>query len=85
MFDRQKQKPKYELTCESKKIWEKLRIQKNQLSKEQNHKLVDELLLLVKSKDKNVSVSQHPIKIILINKKIFFVSPTNFSSLSNKF
>ena len=49
-------KPKYELTQACKKIWEKLRIHKNENSKEKNHELIDELLKLIKEKDMNVSL-----------------------------
>ena len=49
-------KPKYELTQACKKIWEKLRIHKNENSKEKNHGLIDQLLKLIKEKDMNVSL-----------------------------
>lgn len=52
---RQMKKPKYELTQACKKIWEKLRIHKNENSKEKNHELIDELLKLIKEKDMNLT------------------------------
>jgi len=48
---RQMKKPKYELTQACKKIWEKLRIHKNENSKEKNYELIDQLLKLIKEKD----------------------------------
>ena len=51
-------KPKYELTQACKKIWEKLRIHKNENSKEKNYELIDQLLKLIKEKDMTVSFSK---------------------------
>uniref|UniRef100_H2YY94 PUM-HD domain-containing protein n=1 Tax=Ciona savignyi TaxID=51511 RepID=H2YY94_CIOSA len=51
---RKKQSPNYELSCQAKKIWEKLRIQKQQLSKEEKHELVEQLMKLVQENDKSL-------------------------------
>ncbi|CAK8680213.1 pumilio homolog 3-like [Clavelina lepadiformis] len=51
---RKKQNPNYELTYNAKKIWEKLRIQKSQLSKDEKAKLVEELMALVKQQEKKL-------------------------------
>nr|XP_009860251.1 pumilio homolog 3 isoform X1 [Ciona intestinalis] len=49
---RKKLNPNYELSCQAKKIWEKLRIQKQQLSKEEKSVLVEQLMELVQQNGK---------------------------------
>lgn len=48
---RKQKKPRFELTQQCKKIWEKLRMHKGEMSKSQSSQLVDQLLKLVKDKD----------------------------------
>lgn len=48
------QKPNFELSKETLKIWEKLRIHKTKLSQEEKSKLVEQLLTIIKKQDKKV-------------------------------
>nr|CAB3265314.1 pumilio domain-containing protein KIAA0020 homolog [Phallusia mammillata] len=51
---RKKQNPVFELSVKAKKIWEKLRIQKNRLSAEEKGALVQELMSVVTEHDKKL-------------------------------
>ena len=51
---RKQKNENFELHVESKKIWERLRVKKSEMSKEEKQNLVDNLTALVKSKDKEV-------------------------------
>jgi len=51
---RKQKNENFELHVESKKIWEKLRVKKSEMSKDEKQKLVDNLTALVKSKDKEL-------------------------------
>lgn len=51
---RKQKNENFELHVESKKIWEKLRVKKSEMTKDEKQKLVDNLTTLVKSKDKEL-------------------------------
>ena len=51
---RKQRNPNYELSVKAKKIWEKLRIQKGELSKKEKSELVETLMATVKEQNKKV-------------------------------
>lgn len=54
-LSRKMQKPNFELSRETLKLWEKLRIHKTKLSQEEKSKLVEQLLALIKKQDKKLT------------------------------
>lgn len=54
IFCRKQRRPNYELSVKAKKIWEKLRIHKEALTKKEKSQLVDDLMNAVTDENKKV-------------------------------
>lgn len=69
------------MSIKAKKIWEKLRIQKNRLSAEEKSALVQELMAVVKEHDKMVRfVCELLTKVVVLN--LWSNEPLGFEAVS---